>query len=263
MTAGIPTESFDHALVGVADLEDARLDYQRLGFTCCPRGRHIGWGTANYCIMFPDNYLELLGIVDASQFTNNLDKFLAGPGEGLLGMGFASTDIDILGKKLGSEPTDLKRLLELPDGAVEPRFRLLHPPTGSMPGLSGFFCQHLTPELMRRPEWLVHANDATGIASISIAVGDVEAAVRAYGNIFGEAAIQPGEESADIVLNECTIRIVQSDGDEGLVELAIRVADVTAAADYLDQADVFFATQDDGLLIDPDEACGAFLRLVV
>lgn len=262
MTSDTSNEGFDHALIGVADLEDARDDYQRLGFTCCPRGRHIGWGTANYCIMFADDYLELLGIVDASQFTNNLDTFLTGPGEGLFGLSFASADIDALGAKLGREPSDLKRLLECPEGTVEPRFRLLHPPVGAMPGLSGFFCQHLTPELMRRPEWLAHANGATGIASATIAVQDAAEAARAYGKIFGARAVQPGQDSTDIVFNTGRMHIVQSGDTEGLVELAIRVADVAAAADYLDQADVFFAEQDDGLLIDPAEACGAFLRLV-
>ncbi len=66
----------DHALVGVRDLEAARAAYARLGFTLTPRGSHIGWGTANYCIMFARDYVELLGIVDWSRFTNNLDRFL-------------------------------------------------------------------------------------------------------------------------------------------------------------------------------------------
>lgn len=42
----------DHVLVGVHDLEAARRTYRHLGFTVSPRGRHIGWGTANYCVMF-------------------------------------------------------------------------------------------------------------------------------------------------------------------------------------------------------------------
>ena len=25
-----------------------------------PRGSHIGWGTANYCVMFADDYIELI-----------------------------------------------------------------------------------------------------------------------------------------------------------------------------------------------------------
>ena len=59
-----PVLGIDHVLAGVADLEAARAAWRRLGFTVTPRGRHIGWGTGNYCIMFPDDYVELLGIVD-------------------------------------------------------------------------------------------------------------------------------------------------------------------------------------------------------
>ena len=75
----------DHAIVGVRDLEQARASYQRLGFQLTPRGRHVGWGTANYCVMFEGDYLELLGIVDPGQFTNQLDRFLA-EREGLLAL---------------------------------------------------------------------------------------------------------------------------------------------------------------------------------
>src|SRR3546814_5983455 len=106
----------------------ARETYARLGFTVSPRGRHIGWGTANYCIMFPGDYIELLGIVDATQFTNNLNRFLESR-EGLLGVAFASDDVALAGRALrqaGIQPgeeRDLKRILEDPDGEVWPRFK--------------------------------------------------------------------------------------------------------------------------------------------
>jgi hypothetical protein len=81
----------DHTLVGVRDLEAARAAWARLGFTITPRGRHIGWGTGNYCVMLEEGYVELLGIVDPSQFSNNLDKLLE-KREGLLGLAFATPD---------------------------------------------------------------------------------------------------------------------------------------------------------------------------
>src|SRR5262245_60101974 len=83
----------DHTLIGVRDLEAARTAWARLGLQITPRGRHIGWGTANYCIMLERGYIELLGIVDDKQLTNNLDKFLE-QREGLLGLAFNSRDGD-------------------------------------------------------------------------------------------------------------------------------------------------------------------------
>src|SRR5258708_35549280 len=73
----------DHVIIGVRDLELARLGWSRLGFTLSPRGRHIGQGTANYCIMFPSDYLELLGIIDPHDFVQRLDAFLVRPGGAL------------------------------------------------------------------------------------------------------------------------------------------------------------------------------------
>lgn len=244
------TDGFDHAIVGVADLEAARLAWQRLGFTTCPRGKHIGWGTANYCIMFEDDYLELLGIVDASQFTNNLDQFLARQGEGLLGMAFASSDLDALAAQVGGQPQDLKRLLELPEGTVTPRFKLLHPPAGTLPGLSGFFCHHLTPQLMRRPQWLIHANGARAIASMAVAVKDVAAAHETYGRVLGTGFVND------------KICFRQSDDDAGLYSLALSVADVGQTAAYLDNAGVSYSRDGDCLSLSPDQATGASLHFV-
>src|SRR6516165_4256214 len=78
----------DHVIVGVRELEEARMDWTRLGFTLSPRGRHIGQGTANYCAMFRSDYVELLGIVDPDDFVQRLDAFLA-QREGLMAAAFA------------------------------------------------------------------------------------------------------------------------------------------------------------------------------
>src|SRR3546814_13287653 len=60
------------------------------------------------------------------------------------------------------ELRDLKRILEDPEGEVWPRFKLLHMPPEATPGTSAFICQHLTPELVWRPQWCQHATGATG-----------------------------------------------------------------------------------------------------
>ncbi|MDP6884901.1 MAG: VOC family protein, partial [Rhodospirillales bacterium] len=75
-----PADAFiaiDHVLVGVADLEGARRAWEGLGFTVTPRGRHKGWGTANYSAMMAHHFIELLGIVDADKYaTPGLEEFL-------------------------------------------------------------------------------------------------------------------------------------------------------------------------------------------
>ncbi len=112
----------DHVIVAVHELENARTAWSRLGFTLSPRGRHIGQGTANYCVMFPSDYLELLGIVDAADSVERLDAFLARR-EGPMAVAFApaGTAEDarsaLLRRQLHpSEPRPLARQIELPRG---------------------------------------------------------------------------------------------------------------------------------------------------
>lgn len=253
---------FDHALVGVADLEAARQAWQRLGFTLCPRGRHIGWGTANYCIMFPDDYIELLGIVDASQFVNHLDSFLAQHGEGLLGMAFASDDIPSLAKRLDGEAQDLKRLLELPEGTVEPRFKLVHPAKGTLPGLSGFFCQHLTPELMRKDAWLDHPNGARRVAAITIEVEEMAMALNAYGLVFGNDKVHGNANGADVQTGIGVIHLKPAETTPGLSTLFVESYDLNKTAVFLRESGIAHHQTGDGLAINPAQATGAQITFI-
>src|SRR5215213_6771538 len=161
----------DHVIVAVRDLECARADWIRLGFTPTPRGRHVGQGTANYCLMFGRDYLKLLGFVEPDEQSERLRSFLARR-EGPMRVAFAPAgsveEVAAAMSALGlhpSEPRALGRQLELPEGAVEPRFSLLSLPADETPGLDCFVCGHLTPELVRRPDWLTHSNGALGIGS--------------------------------------------------------------------------------------------------
>jgi catechol 2,3-dioxygenase-like lactoylglutathione lyase family enzyme len=207
----------DHSLVGVRDLEAARALWARLGFTVTPRGRHIGWGTANYCIMLERGYIELLGILDPAQFTNNLDKFLE-TREGLMGLAFASDDpaatrarLDALGLHPDG-PKDLKRYLELPEGDVLPEFRLLFLPRSETPDLSAFVRCHLTPELIRRPAWLDHANGARALAGMTIISDRPEESAAAYRPYFGDDAVHPIPGGAEVACGQEWLRFVSCEG---------------------------------------------------
>ena len=209
-----PISGIDHTLVGVGDLEAARATWGRLGFTVTPRGRHIGWGTGNYCIMFPGDYVELLGIVDPGQFLNRLDTMLETQGEGFLGLAFAAPDPDavhLAHPDLTETPKDLGRLLELPEGTVTPRFSLVHFKPEATPGLSAFCCTHLTPGLLRRPEWLDHANGAIGLEGVTVPAEDPAVLAPAYEALFGPAALQAGKGRLDVRAGAHDLRFVAPD----------------------------------------------------
>lgn len=195
-----PLSGIDHALVGVVDLEETRALWTRLGFTLSPRGRHKGWGTGNYCAMFRHDYVELLGIVDPAGFDNGLKAMLAAKGPGLLGFAAATQDADAAAAFLAKggiphERKALSRLLELPEGDVEPAFDLAMPQKPYPAGMTPFVCAHLTRELVWRPEWMRHANTATGIASLTFVAEDPLALRDPFEAILGAGAVTATDDT--------------------------------------------------------------------
>lgn len=273
----------DHTLVGVADLEAAHHAYSRLGFTITPRGSHIGWGTANYCIMFPHDYIELIGIVDASQFTNNLDTFLE-TGEGLMAVAFGSEDIAttrgrLAAHRIDAEARDLKRNLELPEGTVQPAFELLLPDPAALAGLPAFFVRHLTPELIRRPDWLDHPNRAQALASVTALVDDPPALVEAFERVFGAGQVTTTDDVMTVHAGPHRVHFTrpaelpdlhpeasEADGKRPLPRLAVMsvvTADPDATARHLAGTGVSFSRAADGTLtVAPADACGLWLEFV-
>ena len=271
----------DHVIIGVRDLERARIGWSRLGFTLSPRGRHIGQGTANYCIMFPSDYLELLGIVDPNDFVQRLDAFLARR-EGAMAAAFAPTGSTeevrsaLLGLRLHpSEPRPLGRQLELPEGTVVPRFSLLSLPQEETPGLDSFICAHLTPELMRRPEWLVHPNGVRGLKGIHVLVQSTTALLEPYDRLFGIQQVTTTDAVACVHVGRH--RIVFSTPDDfstmhpaldldpdfplpGIISLELAVERRGDTADYLTRWQIAFDEMPDGSLVVPASAAtGAML----
>ena len=275
----------DHTLVGVADLDQAAMAWARLGFTLSPRGRHIGWGTANYCVMFERDYIELLGILDPRQFVNGLDRFLADAGEGLMGFAYASADAAATRASLvaagldPSEVKDLARQLELPEGTVLPRFRLVFLGAEAAPGVSSFVTEHRTPELLRRPEWLVHANGAVGLKGITVATDDPVALVPAYERMFGPQAVNRTDDIVTLHAGRHTILFANRWDLEALhpelelpagdpsqpriVLMTLATADLDRTIDHLTFGQIEFEQRRGGAVLVPGVmATGAALEFV-
>lgn len=271
----------DHLLIGVADLEAARQSYARLGFRATPRGRHIGWGTANTCLMFPDTYLELIGIVDSSQFVNDLDGFLERHGEGLLAAALRGDDLDGLAAALADKrlpcdgPKDLQRILELPDGELRPAFQTLFPPDEATPGLRSFVCRHLTPDMVWQPGWLQHPNGARALAGLTVVVAEPGTVANAYGDLFGTERVRASDNLVEIDCPGCPLRFTDAEGlkarhpqaadrvPEGPAAVEVAVADLGTAARRLETNGVPFRRAGEGRLqLLPQEACGVLLDFV-
>jgi hypothetical protein len=273
MTNGIA--GIDHIIVGVRDLEAGWRNWQRLGFTVTPRGRHIGQGTANYCIMFGRDYLELLGFVERDEHAHRLETFLA-QREGAMSVAFApERDAELTAAALAarglhpSQPRALGRALELPEGNVTPRFSLLNLPPEETPGLDCFICGHLTPELVRRPDWLVHPNGVDGIAAVHLVAADPVALAPAYRRLFSDERV--AEQGHGIKVDtgrNCLVfaRPALSGTDmppPAITALELRIGSRAATATYLKSAGIAFMELPDGrIAVAPGEATGTALLLV-
>jgi catechol 2,3-dioxygenase-like lactoylglutathione lyase family enzyme len=178
----------DHVVVLVRDLERARSTYERLGFTLTPRGYHT-LGSQNHCLVFGNDYVELLAVPQPHPALQHFTDFLAG-GEGLGAIALATEDAggaqqELVASGIGAEPPlDFSRPVQLPGGARDASFRIVQLSPADTPGCRTFLCQHFTPELVWRDEYRSHAVGATGIAAIGMIVEDPPAGAAAFARLF-------------------------------------------------------------------------------
>ena len=85
----------DHLIVAVKDLEEAENNYKKLfGISPVWKGSHKDLGTSNSLFNFENTYFELLSASGNGAGADLVNKYLAKSGEGLMGMVFATEDIN-------------------------------------------------------------------------------------------------------------------------------------------------------------------------
>jgi Glyoxalase-like domain len=266
----------DHVLIAVRDLDRSRVGWNSLGFTLTPRGRHVGQGTANYCIMFENDFVELLGIVGPSDNVEHLASSLA-QREGARAVAFApvgsAEDTRSALLERGFHPSELRALgrqMEFPEGHSIPRFSLMSLAAEDTPGLPGsFVCAHLTPDLMRRPEWLSHANGANRLIGLHVLVEQTMPLLPVYDRLFGIQHVTTTDTVATVHVGRH--QIVFSTPDDfgtmhpkinldpdfplpGIVAADLGVARSNGTAEYFRQQRIAFDETPDGSLVIPARA---------
>ena len=156
--------AIDHAVIAVRDLDAATRDFAQLGFTLTPLGRH-SIGSRNHCIMLCSTYIELLEPAGEHPWLSYYREFVA-RSDGLAALALATEDAEASYRELVAQgataapPMDLARPVELGGASRMARFRLVQV------SREVFLVQHLTPELVWRPEWQTHANGASELAGV-------------------------------------------------------------------------------------------------
>jgi catechol 2,3-dioxygenase-like lactoylglutathione lyase family enzyme len=267
MTPHNGIEGIDHPVIASRDLDATREQFERLGFTVPPRGSHIEWGTGNLCIMFPDDYIEVRGIIDSERFTMHLDTHLEEHGEGLMGVAFGTADVkasyaEAQGHGINTGALrQLRRNFEHPEGWTQPSFELFSPDPDDIEGLMHVVViQHLTPELIRRPDFLEHANGCLGIVEMSGTITDIESCAAKMRRLLGDEAVVASD--TDVLLtvpSGQSVRLKKADV-AGLTAMTLRVTDVAATAELFESRGVSFDRDRDGAIVaSPEDASGTTL----
>ena len=182
----------DHIVIAVSDLDAALADYGTLGFTVIRGGEHANGVTHNVLVVFQDGaYLELIAWKrpDPSFRWSNVYH---SAGEGFVDHALLPDDIEAVVKGAQSRGLDIES--PVAGGRLRPDGAKLEWKTARSPGSDvPFLCGDVSPRALRVPEGDVrrHPNGVTGVASLTLAVTDVEASAERYKALLGQPGAAP------------------------------------------------------------------------
>jgi hypothetical protein len=274
----------DHAVVMVKDLDKAAETWKRLGFTISPRGTHSAhMGSGNYTIMLDPDYMELLGVLTATEHNAPARAFLDKRGEGIERIAFTAVDSTAGAEEIRARgyapigPIDFERPVTMPDGSLSAaKFRVFQWPVAEAPGgVRIFACQHKTRETVWIPELMQHANGAKRLRQVLIVTPDParDAAHLArmidrepHSEADGAITVPSGGDRADFVYltrDQLSLRYPEVSlaglPDRGGAGLVVASADLAATATALGAIGV---RSGGAVCVAPSQATGTLLAFV-
>jgi hypothetical protein len=273
----------DHVVIQAAELDKAADNWRSLGFTVSDRGTHSAvMGTGNYTIMLGEDYIELLGVLTATERNAPARAFIARRGDGMERVAFTAVDsmaglAEIQSKGLaGTGPFDFSRPVTMPDGSqTEARFRTFLWPIDERPGdLRIFACQHFTRDAVWIPNLQRHENTARRIIRVELLAKDPKSAAEHMARLIDQAvAAEPdgsmrvptGGRRADFVFMDRKMLASRHPGvpldslpPEGAVALCLAVASPDAARAAL--GDRALEVRPGVVAVAPEQANGVILE---
>lgn len=188
-------KGIDHLVIVVNDLTKAAQDYERLGFTVVPGGKHPV-GSHNALIAFADgSYIEIIGFYREAvdhRWWEPLQK-----GERLVDYCLQTDDLIGDTKKLRDAGVEINDPVPWartrPDG-YELNW-LLSLARGEHRGVAPFLIEDITSRRERLPKICNHQNGAIGIGTLTSAVGELPTIRRWYRELLGNDGEQVSDES--------------------------------------------------------------------
>jgi hypothetical protein len=224
--------AIDHLVILVTDLDAAAADYTRLGFTVVTGGEHADGASHNKLVSFADGcYLELIAFKRAAP--QHMWWRHTAAGAGLIDFALlpsttpeAVAEARARGLELHG-PRDGGRLR--PDG-VRLEWQTATAATDDLP----FLCGDVTPRDLRVPHGAAHhhANGATGVAEVHVAVRAHPARARRYRQLLGsEPTFVDGRPTFALGAGTIVLRSPRADAeaDQLVARIATRDEGIFAA----------------------------------
>ena len=266
-------KGLDHVVVMVDGIDAAQAAYQRLGFQVQPRGFHKKLGTANHLMIFDNDYFEILGIDEDTEFNAERRQWLKSGG-GLANVALATDGAGLAHQAFQAAglqpdaPLSFDRAVEIDGRTEQARFRTVRIPKTHMPVVGFFVCEHVTPQFVYRPEWTRHPNGARSILGVTVIaeqptkwIGTLEkyfgaGAVRRDGDgLVVDTGTQPVRYMSRAAYAACYPGIVPVRSDDHPALLRLRVENLSACEALLKGNGVKVLRPDgDRLLVPPAEA---------
>ena len=276
----------DHIGVAIKDLERGRVAYERLGFKLTPRSIHRGspspgapvipFGSGNHCAMFRDGYLEIVGVIDPSIFSNI--KLLVARYEGAHIVAFGVDSADETYKTLSTRGIPIEPARDLQrDAAYGPQgnetrraaFRNMYFDQAKYSEARLLYIEHLTRDVLWQPHLLDHPNGVIALRDIFLCVDDARSVAAKYGTLFDASPVRITDDEWRITLARGSVWIASPAAwarrSAGAAAPAVpcpggigfRVNDLAATRALLKRNGVDTRDgPDGGLWVAPGDACG-------
>lgn len=278
--------TLDHIGVAVKDLEHGRLAYERLGFKLAPRSVHSGsrspgepvipFGSGNHCAMLCDGYLEIVGVIDPSMFSNI--KSLVARYEGAHIVAFGVETADETYRRLSARGIPIEPARDLQrDAAYGPHgnetrraaFRNMYFDRAQYPEARLLYIEHLTRDVLWQPHLLDHPNGVAALRDIFLCVNDARSVAEKYGVLFDASPARITDDEWRITLARGSVWITSPEAwarrSAGAVApsvpcpggIGFRVNDLASTRALLRNNGVEVRDgPDGGLWVAPADACG-------
>jgi catechol 2,3-dioxygenase-like lactoylglutathione lyase family enzyme len=192
--------SVNHVGMAVRDMARTAARYEAMGFLLTPYSVHSGaWkrgeavarqGYGNRCVMFRNNYLEILASENDAAPSERITNFLARH-QGAHIICFGTQDPGAVGARLQaagivtSEVLPLQRDVDTPEGMRTAKFQRVIFSPGASP--EGFIqaALHLTPQYIHQPRYMTHPNGAVALSKVFVVTEDPEGFEARYARYCG------------------------------------------------------------------------------